>query len=153
MSEIRLAVLDMAGTTVSDDGAVERAFLEAMSSSGAESANHDPTRGLEYVRRTMGQSKIVVFHALFDGDEEAARAANRCFEQAFDAAIDRGEIDAISVPVARSPSCAPPESAFASPPASPRRRVTESSTHWAGARPSTWPSPPSTPVAAARSPT
>lgn len=90
MSEIRLAVLDMAGTTVSDDGAVERAFLAAMPSTD------DAARGLEYIRQTMGQSKIVVFRALFDGDEDAAQAANRRFESAFDAAIDRGEVAAIA---------------------------------------------------------
>jgi phosphoglycolate phosphatase len=89
-SEIRLAVLDMAGTTVSDDGAVERAFLAAMPSTD------DAARGLEYIRQTMGQSKIVVFRALFDGDEDAAQAANRRFESAFDAAIDRGEVAAIA---------------------------------------------------------
>jgi phosphoglycolate phosphatase len=89
-SEIRLAVLDMAGTTVSDDGAVERAFLAAMPS------KDDAARGLEYIRQTMGQSKIVVFRALFDGDEDAAQAANRRFESAFDAAIDRGEVAAIA---------------------------------------------------------
>ena len=89
---IRLAVLDMAGTTVSDDGAVERAFIDAVSSQLGDGTE----RALEYVRATMGQSKIVVFRSLFDGDEEAARAANRRFERAFDAAVDRGEIGPIA---------------------------------------------------------
>ena len=89
---IRLAVLDMAGTTVRDDGAVERAFVEAVSVQLGDGT----AQALEYVRATMGQSKIVVFRALFDGDEEAAQAANRRFEQAFDAAVDRGEIGPIA---------------------------------------------------------
>ncbi len=97
---IRLAVLDMAGTTVSDDGAVERAFLEAVapsfSSSPSSPNDDDPARALEYVRATMGQSKIVVFRALFDGDEDAAQAANHRFEQAFDAAVGRGEVGPIA---------------------------------------------------------
>ena len=47
---------------------------------GAELAPH-----LEYVRATMGQSKIAVFRAVFDGDEAQAQEANRRFEAAFDA--------------------------------------------------------------------
>ena len=105
---IRLAVLDMAGTTVSDDGAVERAFLEAVSRGEAGSLGDAVARGhvasagdvdaraLEYVRATMGQPKIVVFRALFEGDEDAAQAANRRFERAFDAAVGRGEIRPIA---------------------------------------------------------
>ena len=89
---IRLAVLDMAGTTVRDDGAVERAFVDAVSVQLGDRA----AQALEYVRATMGQSKIVVFRALFDGDEEAAEVANRRFEQAFDSAVDRGEIGPIA---------------------------------------------------------
>jgi phosphoglycolate phosphatase len=84
---IRLAVLDMAGTTVNDGGAVERAFVEAVSPGEA---------ALDYVRATMGQSKIVVFRTLFDGDEDAAQAANRRFERAFDAAVARGEVRPIA---------------------------------------------------------
>jgi phosphonatase-like hydrolase len=82
---IRLAMLDMAGTTVSDDGVVERAFVEAMGARATETA-------LDYVRTTMGQSKITVFRVLCDGDESEARAANRRFEQAYDAAVGRGEV-------------------------------------------------------------
>jgi phosphonatase-like hydrolase len=105
---IRLAVLDMAGTTVNDDGAVERAFAEAVSLGKAVSLGDAVSRGqvasagdvdaraLEYVRATMGQPKIVVFRALFEGDEDAAQAANRRFEQEFDAAVGRGEVRAIA---------------------------------------------------------
>jgi phosphonatase-like hydrolase len=43
----------------------------------------------------MGQSKIVVFRAVFGGDEERAQDANRRFEAAFDGAVSRGEIEAL----------------------------------------------------------
>lgn len=86
---IRLAVLDMAGTTVSDDGVVERAFREAM---GREAT----AEALQFVRATMGQSKITVFRALCGGDEAAARERNRRFEAAYDAAVDRGEVAPIT---------------------------------------------------------
>ena len=91
-SEIQLVALDMAGTTVSDDGVVERAFQHALDDVGGlpdESAVGDPH---EFVVRTMGQSKIVVFTALFAGDAAKANRANIAFEAAYDGAIDRGEI-------------------------------------------------------------
>ena len=60
---VELVVLDMAGTTVVDDGLVEGAFARAwdrvMGGEGREAA-------LEHVRATMGQSKIEVFRALAD---------------------------------------------------------------------------------------
>ena len=68
-----LVVLDMAGTTVSDDGVVERAFRYALDEAGGlghESPVGDPD---EFVRRTMGQSKISVFSQLFSGDATRAR--------------------------------------------------------------------------------
>jgi phosphonatase-like hydrolase len=86
---IRLAVLDMAGTTVSDNGVVERAFREAM-------GGRPTAEALRYVRSTMGQSKITVFRALCGGDEPAAQACNLRFECAYDAAVDRGEISPIA---------------------------------------------------------
>ncbi|MBW4722228.1 phosphonatase-like hydrolase [Saccharothrix obliqua] len=69
-----LVVLDMAGTTVLDDGLVERAFHRALP--GATPAMVD------HVRATMGQSKIVVFRELLT-DETAAQHANAEFERAY----------------------------------------------------------------------
>jgi phosphoglycolate phosphatase len=89
---IRLAALDMAGTTVSDDGVVTRAFHQALAQVGGvgdDSAVGDPD---EFVQRTMGQSKIDVFTTLFGGDRAKARRANAAFETAYDRAVDQGEI-------------------------------------------------------------
>jgi phosphoglycolate phosphatase len=88
---IRLVALDMAGTTVSDDGAVEEAFQQALDAVGlnADSLRRDPQ---EYVRRTMGQSKIAVFSELLGGDRHRAEQANAAFERAFDQAVNRGEV-------------------------------------------------------------
>src|SRR5450631_4592811 len=91
---IRLVALDMAGTTVADDGAVEEAFQQALDALGltAGSLRGDPR---EYVRRTMGQSKIEVFTELLGGDRHRADRANTAFEAAFDQAVDRGEVAAL----------------------------------------------------------
>ena len=87
----RLVALDMAGTTVADGGAVEEGFQRALDAVGltAASLRGDPR---EYVRRTMGQSKIEVFTELLGGDRHRADRANTAFEAAFDQAVDRGEV-------------------------------------------------------------
>jgi phosphoglycolate phosphatase len=91
---IELVVLDMAGTTVVDDGIVEQAFERA-----AKRVGLDRTRpldeALQYVRDTMGQSKIEVFRHLTGGDEAAAQNANREFEIAYAELIDEVGVEAI----------------------------------------------------------
>ena len=82
MTPIELVVLDMAGTTVLDDGAVERAFQRAAERTGV--ADRMPwDDALAYVRRTMGMSKIDVFTHLSGGDVPAATAATAAFEGAY----------------------------------------------------------------------
>ncbi|GLW00223.1 putative haloacid dehalogenase-like hydrolase [Streptomyces lavendulae subsp. lavendulae] len=86
---LNLIVLDMAGTTVADDGLVERAFEHAAGRLGVEPGSADHTAKLQYVRDTMGESKISVFRHLF-GTEELARRANSAFEQAYAELVDGG---------------------------------------------------------------
>ncbi|MEV7790886.1 HAD family hydrolase [Streptomyces sp. NPDC087512] len=88
---VRLVVLDMAGTTVADGGLVERAFDTAARELGVEPGTPDHAAKLDYVRATMGESKISVFRHLF-GDEERARRANTAFEEAYGALVDGGLI-------------------------------------------------------------
>ncbi|MGW3102485.1 HAD family hydrolase [Streptomyces sp. NPDC001100] len=87
--DIRLVVLDMAGTTVADDGLVEEAFTAAARHMGAE-----PDAMLDHVRATMGESKISVFRHLF-GTESKAREANRVFESAYADLVDGGRVAAL----------------------------------------------------------
>ncbi|MFH8440846.1 HAD family hydrolase [Streptomyces sp. NPDC018026] len=89
--DIRLVVLDMAGTTVADGGLVERAFDTAARALGVEPGTPDHAEKLAYVRATMGESKISVFRHLF-GDEDRARRANTAFEQAYGELVDGGLI-------------------------------------------------------------
>ncbi|MRG58888.1 phosphonatase-like hydrolase [Agromyces sp. CFH 90414] len=79
---VELVVLDMAGTTVRDDGLVERAFALAAERAGFAPEGEERERALDYVRETMGQSKIAVFRVL-TGDEELAQRANAEFEGAY----------------------------------------------------------------------
>lgn len=88
---ISLAVLDLAGTTVQDDGVVMAAFVDAMDEVGIgrDSAGFDTH--LDVVRHTMGQSKIEVFRRLLE-DEGAAQRANAAFETAYGRRVDAGEV-------------------------------------------------------------
>ena len=86
---IQLAVIDMAGTTVADDGLVVEAFEAAATAAGLPHSGAEREQARRYVLDTMGQSKIAVFRALF-GQEELAQQANRAFEAAYDELIDNG---------------------------------------------------------------
>ncbi|MBB6173198.1 phosphonatase-like hydrolase [Nocardiopsis mwathae] len=88
---IRLVVLDMAGTTVADGGLVEQAFSTAARRMGVEPGTPAHAAHLDYVRATMGESKISVFRHLF-GDETRARQANAAFEQAYGDLVAEGRI-------------------------------------------------------------
>ncbi|MGW1540458.1 HAD family hydrolase [Streptomyces sp. NPDC002309] len=88
-TDIRLVVLDMAGTTVADGGLVERAFEAAAQELGVRPGTPDHADKLDYVRATMGESKISVFRHLF-GTEELARRANTAFEKAYGELVDGG---------------------------------------------------------------
>lgn len=86
---LELFCLDMAGTTVADDGAVLAAFHEAIAAVGVPEAERPAMH--EYVVRTMGESKIAVFRALLR-EEDRARRANEAFESAYQRQIDLGGI-------------------------------------------------------------
>lgn len=86
---IQVAVIDMAGTTVADDGLVVQSFEIAATAAGLPETGQEREQARRYVLDTMGQSKIVVFRALF-GTEELAQRANAAFETAYSDLIDNG---------------------------------------------------------------
>jgi len=89
MSRITVACLDMAGTTVRDEGTVMSAFTEAIA------AFNLPVRefnaAMTYIRDTMGQSKIEVFRHIL-GSEDDAQRANTTFERHYAAAVSAGDV-------------------------------------------------------------
>ncbi|MFF2325519.1 MULTISPECIES: phosphonatase-like hydrolase [unclassified Streptomyces] len=88
---LNLIVLDMAGTTVADGGLVEQAFSAAAELLGVAPGSADHAEKLDYVRATMGESKISVFRHLF-GDEDRAQRANTAFEKAYGELVDGGRV-------------------------------------------------------------
>ena len=90
MTRITVACLDMAGTTVADDGTVLEAFAAAIGDLPGDAFE----RAMTAVRSSMGQSKIEVFRRIL-GDEAAARKANEAFEDHYAAAVRGGAISAV----------------------------------------------------------
>jgi phosphonatase-like hydrolase len=94
VTRFSLACLDMAGTTVRDDGLVERAFTAAVAALGVADDSDEYQTMIGIVRDTMGQSKIEVFRRLF-GSDEAAHRANASFESAYADLVRGGAVTAL----------------------------------------------------------
>jgi phosphoglycolate phosphatase len=92
MTRITVACLDMAGTTVADDGTVMEAFTAAITEQALPVAAF--SQAMRDVRSSMGQSKIEVFRRIL-GDDTAAAKANASFEDHYGAAVGRGEVAAM----------------------------------------------------------
>jgi phosphoglycolate phosphatase len=92
-----LACLDMAGTTVRDDGAVEAAFAAALAAAGIEEGSAHAAEANVVVRETMGWSKADVFARLLDRD--AAATATGVFARSYEALVAAG--GASEIPGAR----------------------------------------------------
>ena len=97
MAEIKLAVLDVAGTTAQDDGLVVRAFQVAMEPTNPTEA--ELAEMTEYVLATMGQRKIDVFTHLCKGDPDEAFEAHERFVESYTDLVAEGllkEFDGVS---------------------------------------------------------
>ena len=92
MTRITVACLDMAGTTVADDGTVLEAFAAAIAAQNLPVAAYH--RAMTDVRSSMGQSKIEVFRRIL-GEEETAQWANKTFEDHYAAAVRVGQVSAM----------------------------------------------------------
>jgi phosphoglycolate phosphatase len=89
MDLITIACLDMAGTTVADEGGVIVAFAAAIERGGVPRGTPAHDRAMRTAQATMGQSKIEVFRQIFT-DEAGAQRANAAFEECYAAAIAAG---------------------------------------------------------------
>jgi phosphoglycolate phosphatase len=89
MRDITVACLDMAGTTVADDGSVMAAFGAAAAEFGLVPGAPGYDEAIAFVQDTMGQSKIEVFRRLLGG-EERAQQANRIFEESYAESVRAG---------------------------------------------------------------
>jgi phosphonatase-like hydrolase len=88
-----LACLDMAGTTVRDDGAVEAAFTTALGAVGIAEGSPRDDEARVFVRETMGWSKADVFARLLEPAE--AGEATAAFASAYEAIVAAGDVSEI----------------------------------------------------------
>ncbi len=89
MTPVKLACLDLAGTTIGDIAMVERAFAEAVATQGIVPGTSAYARAMVHVHRSRGCPKIEVFRGIFPGNEPQAQAANLTFERSYEGAIER----------------------------------------------------------------
>jgi phosphoglycolate phosphatase len=89
MRDITVVCLDMAGTTVADDGSVMTAFGAAAAEFGLVPGAPGYDDAIKFVQDTMGQSKIEVFRRLL-GSEERAQRGNRVFEESYADSVRAG---------------------------------------------------------------
>jgi phosphoglycolate phosphatase len=92
VSKITVACLDMAGTTVADDGTVMDAFTAAIAMVDLPAPAYQ--QAMTDVRTSMGQSKIEVFRRIL-GDEASAQTANKAFEEHYATAVRGGSVKAM----------------------------------------------------------
>ena len=90
MAQIKLVILDVAGTTAQDDGLVVKAFQMAMKTTHPTST--ELAEMTDYVIATMGQRKIDVFTHLCEGDHDKALAAHERFIKSYTNLVIDGEL-------------------------------------------------------------
>ncbi len=93
-TRVTVVILDMAGTTISDDGVVLEAFEAALADAQIAPGSHRHTEANRLVRETMGQSKIDVFRLVLKDETQAQRARN-AFERAYEGAVKAGRVQPI----------------------------------------------------------
>ena len=133
MTGITIACLDMAGTTVADDGGVIAAFSAAIGEFGLSPGTPDYDAALTVVHRTMGQSKITVFRRLL-GSEDRALRANEAFERHYAAAVAGGAVAALPGAVETMTALRAAGIKVCLTTGSPRAPGTRCSTRWPGGR-------------------
>ncbi|WP_433248326.1 HAD-IA family hydrolase [Streptosporangium sp. CA-135522] len=89
VTTIKLACLDLAGTTIGDIAMVERAFAEAIATQGIVPGTGAYARAMVHVHRSRGCPTIEVFRGIFPDNEAQAQAANLTFERSYEGAIGR----------------------------------------------------------------
>jgi phosphonatase-like hydrolase len=92
---VTLVCADLFGTTVADNGIVERAFAEAIGTQGIVTGTAAYARCMVQAHHLRGEASLDVFRKMFPGNEACAQVTNLAFERSFGAAIDRLGLSAL----------------------------------------------------------
>lgn len=86
---ITLACFGLVGTLVTDDGAIELAFAEAIATQGVVSGTSAFARSMAVVHRARGQTPADVLRAVFPDNQLRAQAAQLAFDRSLAGAVGR----------------------------------------------------------------
>ncbi len=92
---VSLVCCGLIGTTVIDDGMVERAYSEAIATQGVVTGTAAYARCMAQVHRARGRATIDVLQSLFPENQVRAQAAQLAFDRSFSAAVDRTGLTAV----------------------------------------------------------
>lgn len=92
---VSLVCCGLIGTTVTDDGMVERAYSEAIATQGVVTGTTAYARCMAQVHRARGRATIDVLQSLFPESQARAQAAQLAFDRSYSAAVDRTGITAV----------------------------------------------------------
>jgi phosphoglycolate phosphatase len=90
-----LACFGLIGTTMVDDGTLERAYAEAIATQGIVTGTAAYARCMAQVHRARGKSAIDVLRELFPDNEARAQAAHLAFDRSMSGAVQRSEVRAV----------------------------------------------------------
>ena len=86
---VSLVCCGLIGTTVTDNGMIERAYAEAIATQGVVTGTTAYARCMAGVHRSRGQSTIEVLRSLFPESQARAQAAQLAFDRSYRAAVAR----------------------------------------------------------------
>ena len=92
---VSLVCCGLIGTTVADDGMVDRAYSEAIATQGVVTGTTAYARCMAQVHRSRGRAPIDVLQSLFPESQARAQAAQLAFDRSFSAAVDRSGVTAV----------------------------------------------------------
>jgi phosphoglycolate phosphatase len=87
-----LACFGLIGTTVADDGILERAYAEAIATQGIVTGTSAYAHGMAQVHRARGKSVLDVLCDIFPGNEARAQAAHLAFDRSFSGSVQRSGV-------------------------------------------------------------
>lgn len=95
MPSYSLACFGLIGTTMVDDGSLERAYAEAIATQGVVTGTAAFARSMAQVHRSRGKSAIDVLRDLFPGNEARAQAAHLAFDRSLSGAVERSGVQPV----------------------------------------------------------
>jgi phosphoglycolate phosphatase len=89
LPDITLACFGLVGTLVTDDGALDLAFAEAIATQGVVSGTSAYARAMAQIHRARGQAPADILRDLFPENLPRAQAAHLAFDRSLAAAVGR----------------------------------------------------------------